>query len=319
MADLWTNIVLFITTTAPSMRLSTAAFFLVGASRGAAFGGLAPIGVRAAARHANMASTRRSLIMAAAASAASLTGSGSSPLAAGGVGSSSPFAMANPSTCPTTRRISQTLLGATHSALYSRGGSTAASSSSTALNSAVAEETEKAEPVAKYRKDYRPLPHQVTKISMDFNINDGETTVTSQLTIEPNPKFTAQEGESSDLVLDGDETSVSLLSLSIDGKDLEDGTDYVLAPGTLTIKDSALKPGAVLTTTVKIVPEDNTQLSGLYKSGPMYCSQCEATGFRRITYCELHSYMYVFVSEICVQFGSNDIYLTFYLKLVCFE
>ena len=52
------------------------------------------------------------------------------------------------------------------------------------------------------------------------------------------------------------------------------------------IKSSALKPGAVLETNVKIVPEDNTQLSGLYKSGPMYCSQCEATGFRRITYCK---------------------------------
>jgi hypothetical protein len=280
------------------MRLSAAAFFLVGATRGAAFGGLAPVGVRAAARSATtIASTRRSLIMAAAASAASLSGSESgstaSPLISA-VGSSSPFAMANPSNCPTPRRISQTLLGATHSALYSRGGSTAASSSSTALNSAVAEDTEKTEPVAKYRKDYRPLPHQVTKINMDFDIHDGETTVTSQLTIEPNPKFTAKEGESSDLVLDGDETSVSLLGLSIDGKTLEEGADYVLAPGTLTIKDSALKPGAVLTTTVKIVPEDNTQLAGLYKSGPMYCSQCEATGFRRITYCKFRVFVYVF-------------------------
>ena len=240
------------------MRLS-ASLFLFGASRGAAFGG----------------STRRSV--AAAASAISLKGSGSTfPLVA--IGSSLPFVMANPSACPTSRRISRTLLGATHSALYSRGGSTAPSSSSTALNSAVADETEKAEPLAKYRKDYRPLPHLVTKISMDFDIHDGETTVTSKLTIEPNAKFTAQEGESSDLVLDGDETCVSLISLSIDGRDLEEGTDYVLAPGTLAIKNSALKPGAVLETKVKIVPEDNTQLAGLYKSGSMYCSQCEATG-----------------------------------------
>ena len=241
------------------MRLS-ASLFLFGASRGAAFGG----------------STRRSV--AAAASAVSLKGSGSILPVVASIGSSLPFVMANPSACPTSRRISRTLLGATHSALYSRGGSTAPSSSSTALNSAVADETEKAEPVAKYRKDYRPLPHQVTKISMDFDIHDGETTVTSKLTIEPNAKFTAQEGESSDLVLDGDETCVSLISLSIDGRDLGEGTDYVLAPGTLTIKDSALKPGAVLETTVKIVPERNTQLAGLYKSGSMYCSQCEATG-----------------------------------------
>ena len=40
----------------------------------------------------------------------------------------------------------------------------------------------------------------------------------------------------------------------------------------------------VVRTTVEIVPEDNTQLSGLYKSGDMYCTQCEAEGFRRITY-----------------------------------
>ena len=40
----------------------------------------------------------------------------------------------------------------------------------------------------------------------------------------------------------------------------------------------------VLTTRVKIIPETNTQLSGLYKSGSMYCTQCEAMGFRRITY-----------------------------------
>ena len=70
---------------------------------------------------------------------------------------------------------------------------------------------------------------------MDFNIADGETIVTSKLTIEPNPKFTALDGdESTDLVLDGDESSVSLQSLSIDGRTLEEGTDYELAPGTLT-------------------------------------------------------------------------------------
>jgi len=238
----------------------------------------------------------RAVMIAAAAAHASLGGTGSLGLssvpivsAASSAGRTS-LTMSRPSACPTTTRISQTLLGATHTSLYSRGGSisavsTSASSSTTALNSAIATEAEAAAPVEKFRSDYRPLPHLVTKISMDFNIADGETLVTSKLTIEPNPKFNALDGDAStDLVLDGDESSVSLTSLSIDGRALEESTDYQFSPGTLTIKSSALKPGAVLESTVKIVPEDNTQLSGLYKSGPMYCSQCEATGFRRITY-----------------------------------
>jgi len=54
----------------------------------------------------------------------------------------------------------------------------------------------------------------------------------------------------------------------------------------LIIFEGALGDGKEfkLDTEVTIVPEDNTQLSGFYKSGPMYCSQCEAEGFRRITY-----------------------------------
>mmetsp|Transcript_2792 Transcript_2792/g.5820 ORF Transcript_2792/g.5820 Transcript_2792/m.5820 type:complete len:882 (+) Transcript_2792:33-2678(+) len=276
------------------MRLSTAALVLFGVSRSAAaFGGVAMMLPRRVASNPSS----RAVMIAAAAAHASLGGTGSLGLssvpivsAASSAGRTS-LTMSRPSACPTTTRISQTLLGATHTSLYSRGGSisavsTSASSSTTALNSAIATEAEAAAPVEKFRSDYRPLPHLVTKISMDFNIADGETLVTSKLTIEPNPKFNALDGDAStDLVLDGDESSVSLTSLSIDGRALEESTDYQFSPGTLTIKSSALKPGAVLESTVKIVPEDNTQLSGLYKSGPMYCSQCEATGFRRITYC----------------------------------
>jgi aminopeptidase N len=59
-----------------------------------------------------------------------------------------------------------------------------------------------------------------------------------------------------------------------------------LEPGKLILKASALAGAAsnTLETVVEIIPEDNTQLSGLYKSGAMYCTQCEAMGFRRITY-----------------------------------
>lgn len=170
------------------------------------------------------------------------------------------------------------LSAAVYSSLGARGGSQV-SCSSTALNSAVASEAEATAPTEIFRKDYEPLPHIVHKIHMAFNIQDGKTTVTSKLFLEPNAEY---NGKSKDLTLDGDETCVKLLSLSLNGKDLQEGTDYELAPGKLVLKNPP--PGSVLETVVDIVPEDNTQLSGLYKDGPMYCTQCEAMGFRRITY-----------------------------------
>jgi len=153
----------------------------------------------------------------------------------------------------------------------------------TALNSAVSSATddEKAGPVEVFRNDYKPLTNIVSKINMDFIIQDGKTTITSEMTIEVNPNGPG----AGDLVLDGDETCVSLMELSIDGKELKEGSDYELSPGKLVIKGSVMNGGAgVLRTVVETVPEENTQLSGLYKSGPMYCTQCEAMGFRRITY-----------------------------------
>jgi aminopeptidase N len=161
--------------------------------------------------------------------------------------------------------------------LSTRGG---ALSSSSALNSAVADTAESTAPVEIFRNDYKPLPHIVTKIHMDFKIQDGVTTLTSKLFIEPNPAVSNPSNQ--DMVLDGDETCVKLMKLSLDGRDLLEGTDYTLAPGKLILK--APPPGSVLTTVVEVIPEENTQLSGLYKSGPMYCTQCEAMGFRRITY-----------------------------------
>ena len=194
-------------------------------------------------------------------------------------------------TCPASNNDSKRGLGLNslrqffqrnrNNMLSTRGGSAAMSSttSSTALNSAVAADAETAAPIEIFRKDYSPLPHVVSKIDMDFIINEGKTTVTSHLTLEPNDKYT---GEDNDMILDGDETCVKLMSITMNGKELEEGKDYTLEPGKLILKSPP--PGAIVRTVVEIVPEDNTQLSGLYKSGPMYCTQCEAMGFRRITY-----------------------------------
>eukprot|EP00551_Chaetoceros_affinis_P006560 CAMPEP_0203667670 /NCGR_PEP_ID=MMETSP0090-20130426/4470_1 /ASSEMBLY_ACC=CAM_ASM_001088 /TAXON_ID=426623 /ORGANISM="Chaetoceros affinis, Strain CCMP159" /LENGTH=306 /DNA_ID=CAMNT_0050531905 /DNA_START=109 /DNA_END=1026 /DNA_ORIENTATION=+ len=180
-----------------------------------------------------------------------------------------------------------------------RGGGTetntgARSSSNVALNSAVSSETEESTesvvPVEYFRSDYKALPNVVSNISMNFDIRDGKTTVTSEMKVESNPNLEGDESSKiEDLVLDGDETAVKLMALQLDGRDLVEGDDYEIKPGQLIIKGSSLYGGGeekstTLKTVVEIVPEENTQLSGLYKSGPMYCTQCEAMGFRRITY-----------------------------------
>jgi hypothetical protein len=125
-------------------------------------------------------------------------------------------------------------------------------------------------------------------VELDFIIEDGKTTVTSTLKVKKNPKVdhtsaSSEEDEAStSLVLDGDSTSVTLVDIEMDGVKLHPDQDYTLTENSLTLLQ--VHDGAVIKTTVTIVPEDNTQLSGLYKSGPMYCTQCEAMGFRRITY-----------------------------------
>ena len=72
---------------------------------------------------------------------------------------------------------------------YGNSGSTIASIRGGSLSSsATAEaETEASAPVEKFRSDYEPLPYAVPKLSMDFDIRDGETFVSSKLTVIPNP------------------------------------------------------------------------------------------------------------------------------------
>eukprot|EP00533_Pseudo-nitzschia_delicatissima_P000453 CAMPEP_0116104756 /NCGR_PEP_ID=MMETSP0327-20121206/14639_1 /TAXON_ID=44447 /ORGANISM="Pseudo-nitzschia delicatissima, Strain B596" /LENGTH=960 /DNA_ID=CAMNT_0003597057 /DNA_START=255 /DNA_END=3137 /DNA_ORIENTATION=- len=188
------------------------------------------------------------------------------------------------------RAVSSTLPNATNNNTCSAASSkTKGSSVPTALQMStdvaeadVADSAAESKPIEIFRKDYQPLDIIVNKINMDFDIRDGKTVVTSELFLEKNPDLDWDPDAEHDMVLDGDETSITLMSVELNGKALVEGTDYVLEPGKMVLKNPP--PGSVLKTTVSIVPEENTQLSGLYKSGPMYCTQCEAMGFRRITY-----------------------------------
>jgi aminopeptidase N len=72
---------------------------------------------------------------------------------------------------------------------------------------------------------------------------------------------------------------LTLLSIQLNGKDLTEGKDYTIIGNQLTIPASVLgNDKSKISTKVEIVPEKNTRLSGLFKSGNMYITQCEAEG-----------------------------------------
>ncbi|MCG8066524.1 MAG: aminopeptidase N [Candidatus Thiodiazotropha taylori] len=127
-----------------------------------------------------------------------------------------------------------------------------------------------------YLKDYQPPHFLVDQVSLEFDLQQDRTLVTSRLQMRRNPASTEQNPE---LVLDGEK--LKLLQLAIDDQELDE-TSYQLDDHGLTIAD--VKQRFTLSTQVEIRPQENTALEGLYQSGKMYCTQCEAEGFRRITY-----------------------------------
>lgn len=143
-----------------------------------------------------------------------------------------------------------------------------------------------AAPVEHFRKDYAPLPVTVSKVSMEFLLNPRETTVSTTMTLVRNSKATAAAGASEgSLTLDGDEECVTLKEIKMNNKVLAKDTDYKITKGHLELLHVPLEGETTVSTVVTIIPEDNTQLAGLYKmSDNIYCTQCEAEGFRRITY-----------------------------------
>ncbi|MCG8489128.1 MAG: aminopeptidase N [Chromatiales bacterium] len=125
-------------------------------------------------------------------------------------------------------------------------------------------------------KDYQPPHFLVDQVSLEFDLQQEKTLVTSHLQMRRNPASTEQNPE---LVLDGEQ--LKLLRLAIDDQVLSKAA-YQLDDHSLTIAD--VKERFTLSTQVEIRPQENTALEGLYQSGEMYCTQCEAEGFRRITY-----------------------------------
>ncbi|MCF6194316.1 MAG: aminopeptidase N, partial [Kangiellaceae bacterium] len=132
-------------------------------------------------------------------------------------------------------------------------------------------------PLIKYRKDYRPSDYLISKTQLNFQLFKDFVLVTSELNISRNPIYSDQP--SVDLCLDGIE--LTLVSIKID-KEILSEQDYVVTEDQLIL--SKVNKSFVLTTEVKIYPARNTSLEGLYLSNGKFCTQCEAEGFRKITY-----------------------------------
>ncbi|HSO46456.1 MAG TPA: aminopeptidase N, partial [Rhizobiaceae bacterium] len=126
-------------------------------------------------------------------------------------------------------------------------------------------------------KDYRKPPYRVTKADLTFRLDPTDTRITATLEIERDRGTKAGEP----LQLDGDE--LSFVSMSVDGEPVG-GNGVTVSPQQLVLHAVPRKKTFTVTIETTVNPEANTKLMGLYRSGGNFCTQCEAEGFRRITY-----------------------------------
>jgi aminopeptidase N len=124
-------------------------------------------------------------------------------------------------------------------------------------------------------QDYRPPDWLIETVDLDVSLDPNATRVHAKLKLKPNAM-----GAPAPLILDGED--LKLVSLKLDGEKLPEA-NFVATPERLTIPQPPNRPFELEIETM-IDPAGNTQLMGLYRAGDTYCTQCEAEGFRRITY-----------------------------------
>ena len=124
-----------------------------------------------------------------------------------------------------------------------------------------------------YLKDYKAPDFLIDSVKLNAQLGKTETLIIATLLIRRNGSHSRA------LILDGEK--MQLVGLKLNGKSIDDG-DYVVDDHSLTIKKAP--NDFVLEVQTKLQPHLNTELSGLYQSSGNFCTQCEAQGFRRITY-----------------------------------
>ncbi len=130
-----------------------------------------------------------------------------------------------------------------------------------------------AEAVTIRLSDYRPSDYQIDEIALVFSLEPEATLVAARSHVRRTTDAPAS------LILDGER--LELQSIAIDGVPLTT-EQYAIQPGKLIVH--APPPAFILDIVTRINPKGNTQLEGLYMSGGRFCTQCEAEGFRAITY-----------------------------------
>src|SRR5690348_13442855 len=123
--------------------------------------------------------------------------------------------------------------------------------------------------------DYRPPSFLIDTVELAFDLDESATRVRSRLAMRRNP---AGDGDAP-LMLDGED--IALVRVAVDGTELG-ANRYLIEDGKLLIPD--MPDACTLEIETRIAPKDNTELSGLYTSNGSFFTQCEAEGFRRITY-----------------------------------
>lgn len=126
-------------------------------------------------------------------------------------------------------------------------------------------------------EDYRPPDFLIDTVDLNVALHPTDTIVQAKLRMRPNP---AVKRKVKLLRLDGEH--IGLESLQLNGKEMKPGSFRATKTG-LTISDPPDTPFS-LDITTRINPDTNKALQGLYRSRGVYCTQCEAEGFRRITY-----------------------------------
>lgn len=127
-----------------------------------------------------------------------------------------------------------------------------------------------------FLKDYQPPMYLIEQVKLNFDLHESKTVVTSNLKVTLNPD---NKEDKKKFILNGQ--NLELLSIKLDGKSLSD-TEYVCDEEKLTLENLPEKFEVEIQT--RINPIENKALEGLYLSSGMFCTQCEAEGFRRITY-----------------------------------
>lgn len=141
--------------------------------------------------------------------------------------------------------------------------------------------------IAKRRLDYKAPNYLINTVNLHINLDPTETFITSSLSCSKNVSVDAttdsqnNANASPDFVLDGE--GLTLIEILLDGQAF---TDYQLQEGRLIIGHDALPSETTFELVIKntIDPSSNASLEGLYLSNGAYCTQCEAEGFRKITY-----------------------------------